>query len=44
MRFLDMKVHDADLVMGAWDGKMEQMAASAYWLEQEKAEKLTGEG
>ena len=44
MRCLDPKVHDADLAMGAWDGEMEQMSASAYWLEQEKAEGLTWEG
>ena len=44
MRCLDTKVHDADLVMGACDGKMEQMVVLAYWLEQEKVEKLTWEG
>lgn len=44
MRSLNAKIHDADLAMGAWDGKMEQMPASAYWLEQDKAEGLTWEG
>ena len=44
MRCLDAKVHDADLAMGAWDGRMEQMSAPAYRLEQERAEGLTWEG